>query len=120
MADPNSVKPKPESVDMAEQEWLDLTPQSRYYYRNRESEINRVNEMREDTKDWVNSVKQDKGCQECGEDHPACLDFHHIDEKDDSIWNMAHNNRSKDSIRDEMSKCIVLCANCHRKEHWKS
>lgn len=43
-------------------------------------------------------------------------DFHHLDpnEKDFSIGKQA---RSFKSIKAELDKCILLCANCHRIEH---
>ena len=27
-------------------------------------------------------------------------------------------NSSKEKFLEEVAKCIPLCANCHRKEHW--
>lgn len=50
--------------------------------------------------------------------HPAAFDFHHLDpkKKDFSITD-ALNNKSIEEIKLEVSKCILLCANCHRVEH---
>jgi hypothetical protein len=31
---------------------------------------------------------------------------------------MVTSNYSKERIKKEIDKCIVLCANCHRKEHY--
>jgi hypothetical protein len=58
-------------------------------------------------------------CETCScQFHRSVFDFHHMDkeEKEDSIsWLMA--NSSPDKISEELSKCILLCANCHRLEH---
>ncbi len=31
--------------------------------------------------DWLRIYKKDLKCIKCGESHPACLDFHHVDSK---------------------------------------
>ncbi len=57
-------------------------------------------------------------CQKCGwHGNQAALQFHHKDskEKDFTIGNVA--NKSWDSLKLEMQKCILLCANCHAIEH---
>lgn len=56
-------------------------------------------------------------CTQCGEDHPAVLDFHHTDPsiKETHPSNMRH---SKARFLKEIEKCVVLCSNCHRKLHW--
>lgn len=59
-------------------------------------------------------------CQ-CGESHPACIDFHHIDPttKDRSIARILHDTRSKNTLLKELAKCVAICANCHRKLHYE-
>lgn len=63
-------------------------------------------------------VRGTNGCCLCGETCVACLDFHHIDptEKDQGVsyW---RSSKSKDKMIEEMQRCAVLCANCHRKLH---
>lgn len=54
------------------------------------------------------------GCAACAETDTSCLDFHHIDEKIENIGML----RSMKKILVEVKKCIVLCANCHRKYHY--
>jgi hypothetical protein len=57
-------------------------------------------------------------CKKCGfSGNQAALQFHHKNskEKDFTIGNVA--NKSWDSIKKEIQKCLLLCANCHMIEH---
>ena len=57
-------------------------------------------------------------CVECGENHPACLDWHHVD-PDLKEYNIATKAGciTLATLMLEINKCICLCANCHRKLH---
>lgn len=57
-------------------------------------------------------------CLLCGENTPICLEFHHVndDTKDFNISDPGvHSSLGK--MVQELNKCVVLCANCHRKVH---
>ena len=55
-------------------------------------------------------------CTKCGwSGNQAALQFHHLKGKDFTIGNVA--NKSWDSIKKEIKKCTLLCANCHMVEH---
>ena len=53
----------------------------------------------------------------CGESDPACLDFHHKDPslKVAPISDMITNCVSTEAFLAELSKCVCICSNCHRK-----
>lgn len=55
-------------------------------------------------------------CSDCGKSHhPVAMDFDHISEdKEYEIANMIRDNRSWSSILNEISKCELVCAVCHR------
>lgn len=57
-------------------------------------------------------------CKFCKESTSCCLDFHHID-KDTKVETISYLSKhgSFDSLTKELEKCVVLCANCHRKLH---
>ena len=59
-------------------------------------------------------------CTQCGENHPATLDFHHHTPHPDNkkINALMKASRFKFAKQEIAEKCIVLCANCHRKHHW--
>lgn len=61
------------------------------------------------------------GCSRCPENHPGCLDFHHLDPstKKKEISRMARDGSSEKHLLEEIAKCEILCSNCHRKEEWK-
>lgn len=71
-------------------------------------------------REWFNEFKKTLKCIKCGENHIACLDFHHRDpkQKEFSIAGaVSHSNKEK--VIKELEKCDVLCANCHRKHHYE-
>ena len=58
-------------------------------------------------------------CQKCGYNkNIAALEFHHLDpsEKDFGIAYRGY-TRSWDTVKKELDKCILVCANCHREIH---
>lgn len=57
-------------------------------------------------------------CFDCGQKYDPCVyDFHHLNpEEKDSSWSL---HRSWNYLKQELDKCILLCANCHRIRHWK-
>jgi len=57
-------------------------------------------------------------CSRCSSSFHRCVfDFHHVGKKDGSITKLI-SNASPYRIAEEMEKCILLCANCHRLEHF--
>lgn len=76
-----------------------------------------TNERRRDIKRKAIEYKGGR-CEHCGlEDIPAVFEFHHLDplEKEISISKMG--GRKWASVKIELDKCVLLCANCHRKVH---
>lgn len=69
--------------------------------------------------DIVQKIKTETKCQKCGEVRSWCLDFHHKDPsiKDDKVSKLTSNRSNLQSILNEIDKCVVLCANCHRDFH---
>lgn len=62
-------------------------------------------------------------CEICGfkynGENAPCFDFHHID-PNDKIYNPSTALRlSKEKRDNELSKCLLVCANCHRLIHAK-
>jgi predicted HNH restriction endonuclease len=62
-------------------------------------------------------------CKHCGLVETECLavyDFHHEDptQKDASISELFRAMKPWEEIQPEIEKCILLCANCHRKVHY--
>lgn len=71
---------------------------------------------------WYVELKTVLVCQSCGENHPACLAFHHEDAatKERNIADAVRRGWGRDRILRELAKCRVLCANCHAKHHANS
>lgn len=64
----------------------------------------------------VNRFKLAKGCIDCGfNSHPEALDFDHVvGVKCFNISHAVNGMRSWNLVKDEIRKCEVRCANCHR------
>jgi hypothetical protein len=114
------VKPKPDDVTLPDgKEWEELSVDQRWHYRNVEWNTERTLARRSRLRSWVNDRKHDRGCRNCGETDPGCLDFHHQDPatKEMAITELITHGYGREKLREEITKCEVLCANCHRREH---
>jgi len=86
----------------------------------RKEELQRIKLKKKRLKEWVNQIKLlIGGCERCGERDIACLDFHHTNESEKlyEISRLLSDCAPKEKILAEMSKCELICCNCHRKHH---
>jgi len=97
-----------------------------YYQANKEkiisNSIERNIKRRAAAKEYVKDYLESHACVDCGEDDIIVLEFDHInrEEKFKSISFMVQHNYSIDSIKKEIEKCEVRCANCHRRKSIKN
>jgi len=68
--------------------------------------------------EWINSYKQERGCTRCGVTNPVVLDFHHKNETNKRFGIGGFRREvGFQKIQEEIEKCEVICANCHRIVH---
>jgi hypothetical protein len=74
----------------------------------------RRTENRERFSQWL----EDNHCIDCGESDIVVLELDHIDPdtKDKAIADLMKNSFSWERIKAEIDKCVVRCANCHRRK----
>lgn len=53
-------------------------------------------------------------CIDCGENNIIVLEFDHIKDKQEAVSVMINNGLGWEHVLEEISKCVVRCANCHR------
>ena len=54
-------------------------------------------------------------CVTCGESDPVVLEFDHIDQSTKLLAVSLMADYSLSKIKEEIAKCRVLCANCHKR-----
>lgn len=75
----------------------------------------RTEAAREAARDYVYQYLLTHPCESCGESDPRVLEFHHVGQKDMAITRMVTGGWSIKRIQNEISRCQVLCSNCHRR-----
>jgi 5-methylcytosine-specific restriction endonuclease McrA len=55
-------------------------------------------------------------CKKCGESDPVVLEFDHLRDKEKNVANLIDDGASIERLERELSRCQVLCANCHRRK----
>jgi len=90
----------------------------RYYERDKEKVKKRARARFCERRRFLDTLKEGKPCARCADVFPpVAMDFHHRDPatKDKKFqWAAAGRER----LLAEIEKCDLLCANCHRIEHW--
>lgn len=113
----NEVESVPENIEMSQEEWEELSSGQRFYRRHPEKHKEWVKEREKRVLNWFYEYKESFSCCECEEKRSPCLDFHHQGEKNLNVSQMPYQGYSKESIKQEIENCEVLCANCHRIKH---
>lgn len=92
-----------------------------HYQNNKDKYLKKAKIYTSNIFEWFLEIKKKLKCELCGENRHWVLDFHHNDPllKDEAVGFMARRVASKKKILDEISKCTVLCSNCHRDLHYK-
>lgn len=89
-----------------------------HYTKNKSYYVAKAKEGQNKRNEWLKQLKATLACSNCGETHPAVLDFHHTDSSLKEI-SIAHAIKySKKRVLEEAAKCVVLCFNCHRIHHY--
>jgi hypothetical protein len=85
--------------------------------KHKQTATDRKNKVIKVNKQLIYDYQKLRGCIDCKENDPVCLDFDHVSgEKIETISRMIHNGHSTASLLDEISKCVIRCSNCHRKK----
>lgn len=90
-----------------------------HYVKNRKKYIAKARVWDKKFVKWYKEYKSKFSCVQCGENHPACIHFHHHNNDKDKEVAVFAQKSSKKGVIKEIAKCTPLCANCHAKLHWK-
>lgn len=95
------------------------TYRRQHYVNNRQKYIDKAGNTKKQFMVWWFEFKKQFSCTDCGESHPACIQFHHHnDDKEANVASLVKDN-CKIKVLQEIEKCTPLCANCHFKRHWQ-
>ena len=84
------------------------------------TESERKRQARDRNKEYIRQIKEKHPCADCKEHyHYSQMDFDHITgKKKHNLARYANSAVSLSTIKDEIKKCELVCANCHRYRTW--
>ncbi len=91
------------------------------YNKNKNKYKERIKNNTDRIKNWYHDHIKKQKCSVCDENRWWVLDWHHIESsnKNYNISDMIWKSFSINKIKQELSKCICVCSNCHRDIHYK-
>lgn len=91
------------------------------YYKNRPKSIIDSTLRRKEERKSLSQEKRNKPCMDCGRSYPFyVMDFDHVrGEKKFNISCASARMVTIENLLEEISKCDVVCSNCHRERTWK-
>jgi hypothetical protein len=74
----------------------------------------RARRIAEERAEYLVAFFKSHPCTDCGEPDPVVLEFDHLSDKRFDVGKGIR-DRNWQSVLDEIAKCEVVCANCHRR-----
>ena len=95
-----------------------------WYERNKETHKANTYENKQvkiqEGREYIRNYLLTHPCIDCGERDPIVLEFDHVrGNKKSTVMLLVRNGYSLDVIQKEISKCVVRCANCHKRKTYK-
>jgi len=85
------------------------------YANNKKYYLDRNRERRAINREWYQEIKNKTPCVKCGNQYPYyVMDYDHIEPTNKILCVAQMMGFSRKAILNEMAKCELLCANCHR------
>lgn len=88
-----------------------------HYQRNKEKYLEKNRRLASRNKKFLVEYKKTHGCLDCGEKDHRVIEFDHLRDKKFNISEMVR-CYSTEKMLEEIGKCDVVCANCHRIRTW--
>jgi len=89
-----------------------------WYPKNKKKHIGYIDNIKKKIVGYIIDYKKNSKCLDCGfngAQYPEVLDFDHInDNKEFNISEFRHYTSGFNKVKNEISKCEIVCANCHR------
>jgi glutamate-1-semialdehyde aminotransferase len=94
--------------------------QARHYQENKDYYKKKAQRLKDAVKQTMRQLKESTPCADCGNMFPFyVMDFDHISgEKLHNISTLTNTGQTK-RLREELLKCEIVCANCHRERTYR-
>lgn len=92
----------------------------KWYYANKEKHLTTSREIGHLKKAYLNQLKN-VPCKDCGKNYPSyVMEFHHKDIHAKKFTIGRNYREGWKRLQEEVNKCDVICANCHRIRSFKN
>lgn len=99
---------------------LDISQKAKDRYLCKKCDCNKVSSRRNLNQQLVYSILSTSSCKDCGVSDPVILEFDHIDPST-KLFNIGEGYlKNREDLLREISKCEIVCSNCHRKRTAKT
>jgi hypothetical protein len=76
----------------------------------------RLKQFRARNRAFVDAFLRERGCVDCGLCDPLVMEFDHVvGKKRTNVSDLVRDAAALSVLQTEMAKCVVRCANCHRR-----
>jgi hypothetical protein len=90
-----------------------------HYQANKTEIYSQIKNRQRNLKNKIWNYKNNHPCVDCGEKDPIVLEFDHLNNKEFEVGHGGQLGYSWERIQKEISKCDVVCRNCHVRRTWK-